>query len=78
MVHQESQLLPLPFYCNILTAPILTAAITTTHNNHNDSEHMVNVWGYSHVSFFSPMARFSAAAAGPMAAAREFKEMVKA
>jgi isoamylase len=38
---------------------------------------MVNVWGYSHINFFAPMSRFSSQP-GPVAAAREFKEMVKA
>jgi isoamylase len=37
---------------------------------------MVNVWGYSHMSFFSPMTRFGSGK-GPVAAAREFKTMVK-
>lgn len=40
------------------------------------SEHMVNVWGYSHISFFAPMARFSGGGS-PQAAARDFKTMVK-
>lgn len=40
------------------------------------SEHMVNVWGYSHINFFSPMARFGGGE-GPVAAARDFKTMVK-
>lgn len=39
-------------------------------------EHMVNVWGYSHISFFSPMTRFGCGE-GPVAAARDFKTMVK-
>lgn len=43
----------------------------------NPRDHMVNVWGYSHMSFFAPMSRFAAAGGGPVAAAREFKEMVK-
>jgi isoamylase len=47
----------------------------------NPREHMTNVWGYSHVSFFSPMARFGSKkaqrAGDPSAAAREFKQMVK-
>lgn len=37
---------------------------------------MVNVWGYSHISFFAPMARFSGGGS-PQAAARDFKTMVK-
>ena len=36
-----------------------------------------NMWGYSHINFFAPMSRFAAGGAGPVAAAREFKEMVK-
>ena len=44
----------------------------------NPREHMVNVWGYSHLNFFAPMARFAAAGGGPLAAAREFKQLVKA
>lgn len=47
----------------------------------NPRDHMTNVWGYSHLSFFAPMARFSAAEGGggraPVAAAEEFKEMVR-
>jgi isoamylase len=42
----------------------------------NPREHMVNVWGYSHINFFSPMARFGSGN-GPAAAAAEFKTMVK-
>jgi len=44
----------------------------------NPRDHMVNVWGYSHLSFFAPMARFASDGAGPAAAAREFKELVRA
>lgn len=43
----------------------------------NPRDHMINIWGYSHISFFAPMSRFAANGAGPAAAAREFKEMVK-
>ena len=43
----------------------------------NARDHMVNIWGYSHMNFFAPMSRFAAGGAGPAAAAREFKEMVK-
>ena len=39
----------------------------------NPRDHMVNIWGYSHISFFAPMARFAANGAGPLAAATEFK-----
>jgi len=44
----------------------------------NPRDHMVNIWGYSHMNFFAPMSRFAADGGGPVAAAREFKEMVKA
>ncbi|MEW5299319.1 MAG: hypothetical protein WDW36_002345 [Sanguina aurantia] len=44
----------------------------------NPRDHMVNVWGYSHLSFVAPMARFAADGGGPKAAAREFKELVQA
>ena len=44
----------------------------------NPRDHMVNIWGYSHISFLAPMSRFAADAAGPAAAARELKEAVKA
>jgi isoamylase len=43
----------------------------------NPRDHMTNVWGYSHINFFAPMSRFAAGGAGPAAAAREFKHMVK-
>ncbi|KIZ03733.1 glycogen operon protein GlgX [Monoraphidium neglectum] len=42
----------------------------------NPREHMVNIWGYSHMSFFAPMSRFGRGE-GPAAAARDFKTMVK-
>ncbi len=58
-----------------LTRPPPTA--TTSHLFPSRSEHMVNVWGYSHISFFSPMVRFSGGGGGPAAAARDFKTMVK-
>ncbi|KAK9845743.1 hypothetical protein WJX81_001229 [Elliptochloris bilobata] len=44
----------------------------------NPRDHMVNIWGYSHASFFAPMARFASGGGGPAAAAREFKELVRA
>ncbi|KAG2441403.1 hypothetical protein HYH02_009991 [Chlamydomonas schloesseri] len=44
----------------------------------NPRDHMTNVWGYSHINFFAPMSRLGAPGAGPEAAAREFKDMVKA
>ena len=43
----------------------------------NPRDHMVNIWGYSHINFFSPMSRFAADGAGPAAAAKEFKHMVQ-
>eukprot|EP00798_Chlamydomonas_sp_ICE-L_P009159 gene9159-16286_t len=43
----------------------------------NPRDHMTNIWGYSHINFFSPMSRFAADGAGPAAAARDFKQMVK-
>ena len=27
-------------------------------------DHMVNIWGYSHISFMAPMSRFAAGGAG--------------
>lgn len=44
----------------------------------NPRDHMVNIWGYSHINFFAPMSRFAADGAGPAAAALEFKQLVKA
>ena len=44
----------------------------------NPRDHMVNVWGYSHLNFFAPMARFAAGSGGTLAAATEFKQLVKA
>ena len=44
----------------------------------NPRDHMVNIWGYSHLSFFAPMSRFGSGAKGPAAAAKEFKQLVKA
>jgi isoamylase len=43
----------------------------------NPRQHMVNVWGYSHMSFMAPMSRFGTPGCGPVKAAREFKEMVR-
>ncbi|KAF6261424.1 glycoside hydrolase superfamily [Scenedesmus sp. NREL 46B-D3] len=43
----------------------------------NPRQHMVNVWGYSHMSFMAPMARFGTPGCGPVQAARELKEMVR-
>ncbi len=43
----------------------------------NPRDHMVNIWGYSHINFFAPMSRYAADGAGPAAAAKEFKEMVQ-
>jgi isoamylase len=42
----------------------------------NPREHMVNVWGYSHISFMAPMSRFGRGQ-GAVAAAADFKEMVR-
>lgn len=44
----------------------------------NPRDHMVNIWGYSHISFLAPMSRFAADGSGPQHAARELKELVKA
>ncbi|CAL5221257.1 g3414 [Coccomyxa viridis] len=44
----------------------------------NPRDHMVNIWGYSHLSFFAPMSRFGSGGKGPAAAARELKQLVKA
>lgn len=44
----------------------------------NPRDHMVNIWGYSHISFIAPMSRFAAEGGGAALAAREFKETVKA
>ena len=30
----------------------------------NPRDHMVNIWGYSHISFMAPMSRFAAGGAG--------------
>ena len=48
----------------------------------NPRDHMVNIWGYSHLSFMAPMSRFGSEkglspAGNALAAADEFKEMVK-
>lgn len=43
----------------------------------NPREHMMNVWGYSHVSFMAPMSRLGSGGRGAAEAAREFKEMVR-
>ena len=42
----------------------------------NPRDHMVNIWGYSHINFFAPMSRYAADGAGPVAAAKEFKQKV--
>ena len=44
----------------------------------NPRDHMVNIWGYSHLNFFAPMSRFAANREGPIGAARQFKDMVSA
>jgi pullulanase/glycogen debranching enzyme len=38
----------------------------------NPRDHMVNVWGYSHLSFMSPMTRLATPGIGPVGAAWEF------
>ena len=43
----------------------------------NPRDHMLNTWGYSTMSFFAPMTPYASEGAGPEAAAREFKHMVK-
>ena len=43
----------------------------------NPRDHMLNVWGYSTMAFFAPMTTYASAGAGPAAASREFKHMVK-
>ncbi len=57
--------------------------LQSSRSNHYASEpepqdHMVNVWGYSHINFFAPMARFAADGGGTFAAGREFKQLVQA
>ena len=32
----------------------------------NPRDHMVNIWGYSHISFMAPMSRFAAGGAGDL------------
>lgn len=44
----------------------------------NPRDHMTNIWGYSHINFFSPMSRFGSNGGGPLKAAEEFKDMVRA
>jgi isoamylase len=43
----------------------------------NARDHMVNVWGYSHLNFFAPMSRFGSGGKGPAQAALELKRLVK-
>lgn len=43
----------------------------------NPRDHMTNVWGYSHLGFFSPSSRLASGGRGPVAANREFKDMVR-
>lgn len=43
----------------------------------NPRDHMVNIWGYSHLNFFAPMSRFASDGGGSLAAAKEFKDMVR-
>ncbi|XP_048497909.1 isoamylase 3, chloroplastic isoform X6 [Beta vulgaris subsp. vulgaris] len=44
----------------------------------NPRDHMINTWGYSTINFFAPMSRYASCGGGPINAALEFKEMVKA
>lgn len=44
----------------------------------NPRDHMVNIWGYSHISFMAPMSRFAAGGGGPVKARTELKQLVKA
>ncbi|KAL5992564.1 Isoamylase 3, chloroplastic [Asimina triloba] len=44
----------------------------------NRRDHMINTWGYSTINFFAPMTRYASSGGGPVAAAQEFKQMVKA
>ncbi|KAH9625411.1 hypothetical protein KSS87_008201, partial [Heliosperma pusillum] len=44
----------------------------------NPRDHMINTWGYSTINFFAPMSRYASSGGGPINAALEFKEMVKA
>ena len=39
---------------------------------------MINIWGYSHISFIAPMSRFAADGGGAAKAAWEFKDTVRA
>lgn len=34
-------------------------ALTPLLRSHNPREHMTNIWGYSHLSFFAPMSRYA-------------------
>eukprot|EP00210_Caulerpa_lentillifera_P006673 g6376.t1 len=42
----------------------------------NPRDHMINIWGYSHLNFFAPMSRFATNGQGPYQASKEFKDMV--
>lgn len=44
----------------------------------NPRDHMVNIWGYSHINFFAPMSRFASGNGGALKAAEEFKDMMRA
>ncbi|XP_074263073.1 isoamylase 3, chloroplastic isoform X2 [Silene latifolia] len=44
----------------------------------NPRDHMINTWGYSTINFFAPMSRYASSGGGPINAALEFKEMVRA
>lgn len=58
--------------------PILEFDELEFQRSDNPRDHMVNVWGYSHMNFFAPMARFAEGGGGALAAAREFKQLVRA
>uniref|UniRef100_A0A7S3UH22 isoamylase n=1 Tax=Picocystis salinarum TaxID=88271 RepID=A0A7S3UH22_9CHLO len=43
----------------------------------NPRDHMVNTWGYSHISFFAPMSRYASTSTPAVNVSDEFKTMVK-
>jgi hypothetical protein len=59
-----------PLRCALTRMTLLTKLF-------NSCPLQVNVWGYSTVNFMAPMSRYGTPGAGPAAAAREFKTMVK-
>ena len=44
----------------------------------NPRDHMINTWGYSTINFFAPMSRYASNGGGPIAASKEFKQLVRA